>query len=229
MKHLKNLFVLAIFCQFVVLQSNAQSVRLVTEIDSVSYYLGYIFGKQIESTGIDVNVDIMSSGLRDILTKKPTNLSDEEVGMFMQRYFTGLQAKVSAKNLQEGRDFLAANAKKAGVVTLPSGLQYKALKDGKGAKPTMTDLVDLVYHGTLIDGTVFESSRERGDTVTFNPGQVIPGFGEALTLMSAGSKWEIYIPAELGYGENVNPASGIKPNSVLIFEIDLVGVRSEEE
>ena len=228
MKYLNNFFTLAIICQLGVSQANAQSIQLATDTDSVSFYLGYSFGKQIESAGIDVNVNAASSGLRDAITKTPLNMSDEEIGMFMQRYFTGLQAKISAKYLKEGQDFLAANAKKAGVVTLPIGLQYKVIKDGTGAKPAMDDYVELVYHGTLIDGTVFDSSRERGDTVTFTPGHVIQGFAEALTLMSAGAKWEIYIPAELGYGEHVNPASGIKPNSVLIFEIDLVGVRKEE-
>ena len=228
MKHLKNLFMLAILCQLGVSQTNAQKIQLATDIDSVSFYLGYTYGKQIETAGINLNVDAMASGVRDAIAKTPINLSDEEIGMFMQQFFTNLQAKMNAKYLQESMDFLAANAKKAGVVTLPSGLQYKVLREGTGAKPTMNDFVELVYHGSLIDGTVFDSSRERGDTVTFNPGQVIPGFAEALTLMSAGSKWEVYIPAELGYGENVNPASGIKPNSVLIFEIDMVGVRNEE-
>ena len=228
MKYLKNLFIAAIFCQLMTSQANAQNIPLTSDIDSVSFYLGYMYGKQIQTAGIDLNVDVMSGGLRDAMTKTPVNLSDEEIGMFMQRYFTGLQTKISAKNLKEGQDFLAANGKKTGVVTLPSGLQYRVIKEGTGAKAAMDDFVDLVYHGTLIDGTVFDSSRERGDTVTFSPGQVIQGFAEALTLMNAGAKWEIFIPAELGYGENVNPASGIKPNSVLIFEIDLVGVKNEE-
>lgn len=229
MKYLKNLFLVAILCQSIVLQANAQKIKLNTAIDSVSFYLGYMYGKQLQTAGIDLNVDNMASGLRDAMTKTPANLSDDLIGMFLQKYFTGLQTKTNAKYLKEGQDFLAANGKKAGIVTLPSGLQYRVIKEGTGAKPTMSDYVDLVYHGTLINGTVFDSSRERGDTMTFSPGQVISGFGEAITSMKVGAKWEVFIPAELGYGENVNPASGIKPNSVLIFEIDLVGIKSNEE
>lgn len=228
MKYLKILFIVAMLCQLGVSQANAQNIPLATDIDSVSFYLGYLNGKQMESAGIIVNVDAMSSGFRYAMTKTPINQSDEEIGMFLQQYFTGLQAKINAQYLKEGQDFLAENGKKAGVVTFPSGLQYKVIRNGSGAKPTMNDQVELVYHGTLTNGTVFDSSRDRGDTVTFSPGQVIPGFAEAITSMNAGAKWEVYIPAELGYGENVNPASGIKPNSVLIFEIDLIGVKKEE-
>ncbi len=224
MKLQKILFVLAIFFQISVSHANAQNINLTSDSDSVSFYLGYMFGKQIENSGVDLNVHIMSCGVRNAIAKTPANLSDEEINRFMQKYFMGLQAKNSAKYLKEGQDFLAANAKKPGVVTLPDGLQYKVIREGKGPKPTVNDNVALVYHGTLIDGTVFDSSRERNDTVTFRPNMVIAGFSEALMLMNEGSKWEIYVPAELGYGENVNPASGIKPNSVLIFEIDLVKV-----
>jgi FKBP-type peptidyl-prolyl cis-trans isomerase FklB len=229
MKYLKTVFTLAIICQLSVLQAGAQNIKLETDADSVSYYLGYMYGKQLEAAGVDVNVYIMSSGLRNAIAKTPANLSDEEIGVFMQKYFTGLQAKTNAGHLKEGQDFLAANAKKPGVQTLPDGLQYRVIREGTGAKPGMNDNVELIYHGTMIDGKVFDSSRERGDTVNFRPGNVIAGFAEALTLMSEGSKWEIYIPAELGYGENVNPASGIKPNSVLIFEIDLVKVTGGEK
>ncbi|MDR1154356.1 MAG: FKBP-type peptidyl-prolyl cis-trans isomerase [Bacteroidales bacterium] len=228
MKHLKILFALAMMYRLSVPQADAQNIKLETDTDSVSYYLGYMYGKQLEAAGVDVNVYIMSSGLRNAMAKTPANLSDEEIGLLMQKYFTGLQTKTNVKYLKEGQDFLAANATKPGVQILPDGLQYKVIKEGTGAKPGMTDDVALVYHGTLIDGKVFDSSRERGDTVNFQPGNVIAGFAEALTLMSEGSKWEIYIPAELGYGENVNPSSGIKPNSVLIFEIDLVKVTGGE-
>jgi FKBP-type peptidyl-prolyl cis-trans isomerase len=229
MKYLKILFVWAMTHHLSVLQADAQNIKLETDTDSVSYYLGYMYGKQLEAAGVDVNVYIMSSGLRNAIAKTPGNLSDEEIGIFMQKYFTGLQTKTNAKYLKEGQDFLAANATKPGVQILPDGLQYKVIQEGTGAKPGMTDDVALIYHGTLIDGKVFDSSKERGDTINFQPSNVIAGFAEALTLMSEGSKWEIYIPAELGYGENVNPSSGIKPNSVLIFEIDLVKVTKGEE
>ena len=228
MNYLKSLFILVAFCQLGVLQTNAQNIKLSTEVDSMSFFLGYMYGKQLGSYGVDVNVDIISSGFRDAFAKTPINISDEEINLFLQNYFTGLQSRENAKYLKEGQDFLAVNAKRPEVKTLPSGLQYKVLKEGTGIKPSENDDVAITYHGTLIDGTVFDSSRDRGDTVTFQPNNVIAGFTEALTLMNEGSKWEVYIPAELGYGENVNPASGIKPNSVLIFEIDLVRVTKEE-
>ena len=228
MKYLKNLFVLVLIYQLGVSQANAQSIRLTTDVDSMSFFIGYMYGKQIGASGINMNTDIMSVGLQNALSKTPVNLSDEEINQFLQNYFTGLQSRDNAKYLKEGQDFLAENAKKQGVKTLPSGLQYKVIREGAGMKPSLDDYVDITYHGTLIDGTVFESSKERGDTVNFQPGNVIPGFTEALMLMNEGSIWEIYIPAELGYGENVNPASGIKPNSVLIFEIDMAKVTKGE-
>ncbi len=229
MKYLKISFAIAISTLFCALHADAQNINLATDADSMSFYLGYMYGKQLETAGIDLNVYIMSCGIRNAMAKTPANLSDEEIGQYLQKYFTGMQAKNNAQYLKEGQDFLAANAKRVGVTTLPSGLQYKVIKEGTGTKPSMNDNVELVYHGALIDGTVFDSSRERGDTVNFQPGNVIPGFAEALTLMKEGSKWEIYVPAGLGYGENVNPASGIKPNSVLIFEIDLVKVAKGED
>ncbi|MDR1173024.1 MAG: FKBP-type peptidyl-prolyl cis-trans isomerase, partial [Bacteroidales bacterium] len=131
------------------------------------------------------------------------------------------------KNLKEGQDFLEENKKKQGVVTLPSGVQYEIVKEGTGAKPTEGDQVNVVYHGTLVDGTMFDSSRERGDTATFNVNGVVPGFKEALTLMNEGSSWKVYIPSELGYGER-GAGGQIKPNSVIIFEIDLIKVNKQE-
>ena len=228
MKYLKILFVLAVFYQINIQQANAQNIKLTTGTDSMSFFMGYMYGKQITAAGIDLNVDAMSHGLRDAVDNTPINVDEMEINQFLQEYFTKLQAKVNAKYLKEGQDFLAANAAKPGVKTLPSGVQYKVIREGKGMKPLMDDNVELTYHGTLIDGTVFESSRERGDTVTFQTSGVIAGFSEALTLMNEGSKWEIYIPSELGYGENVPPSGSIKPNSVLIFEIDLVRVTKGE-
>ena len=121
-----------------------------------------------------------------------------------------------------GRDIPEANKKNTEAVSLPSGLRYKILREGKGPKPTMNDQVEVMYHGTLIDGTVFDSSKERGDTLTAPVNVLVPGFSEALTLMNEGSIWEVYIPPELGYGES--SIGVIKPNSVLIFEIDLLKV-----
>ena len=229
MNYLKKLILLAVFCQMITPKADAQSIRLASDTDSVNFFLGYFFGKQLESSGIDMNLDVLMYGVRDAIAQKPLNISDEEVSQFMNQYFMRLQARVNAEALKVGQDFLAENAKKQGVITLPSGLQYKIIRQGAGKKPEMNDVVDLVYHGFLIDGTVFDSSKERGDTVSFMPSNVIQGFAEALCLMNEGSIWEIYIPSELGYGENVNPSGPIRPNSVLIFEIDLVRVRTQEE
>ena len=198
-------------------------VSLKTDTDSVSYYYGYFIGKQNAEQGLDqINTDALAKGWRDALNGVEIKESMEEVNMFMQRYFMNLQARTSEVTLKEGQDFLEANKKKPGVVTLPSGLQYKIIREGTGAKPGYDDMAELLYHGTLVDGTVFESSKERGDTVTFFVNGLVPGFSEALTLMTEGSIWEIYIPSELGYGER--GGGQIKPNSVLIFEIDMVKV-----
>ena len=204
---------------------------LKNDTDSASYYLGYSMGAQIASSDIDgFNIDAMAKGVQEAIKqgKEMDQAKMQEVQMFLNRYFTNLTARVNEKNLKQGQAFLEENKKKAGVVTLPSGLQYKIIRDGTGNKPAKEDMVDVVYHGTLVDGTVFDSSKDRGDTASFSINRVVPGFSEALTLMNEGSIWEVYIPAELGYGENVDPRGPIKSNSVLIFEINLVKVNNVE-
>ncbi len=219
----KILFVAAVFSLGTMPHAGAQNINLNSDADSVSFYIGYMFGKQIAESGADINVHILSSGVRNALAKTPAKLNDQQIGAIMQRYFGELQKKTNEKNLKEGQDFLEANGKKQGVTTLPDGLQYKIIREGTGAKPQKGNDVEVVYHGTLIDGTVFDSAKERGEPVTFPVDGVIPGFSEALMLMSEGSLWEVYIPAELAYGERAT--GGIKPNSVLIFEIDLLKVK----
>ena len=205
-------------------------VSLKTDTDSASYYIGYSMGFNVAGSDIDdFNIDAMAKGVQDAIKKgKPDDQEMQEMNMFLQMYFTNLQTRSSAKALKEGQDFLEANKKKQGVVTLPSGVQYKIIREGTGIKPNMEDQVDVVYHGTLTDGTEFDSSKTRGDTVAFGVGRVVQGFSEALTLMNEGSIWEVYIPSELGYGENPRPGTPIKPNSVLIFELDLVKVNKQE-
>ena len=203
------------------------NVSLKNDTDSASYFLGYFYGKQITSMGLEEpNIDAIAKGWKDAKEKVELKESEQEVGMFLQNFFTELEQKVSEKSLKEGQDFLEKNKTKPGIVTMPSGLQYRIITEGSGAKPSMADNVDVIYHGTLIDGTVFDSSRDRQDTATFPVGGVVRGFSEALTLMSEGSTWEVYIPAELGYGER--PQRSIKPNSTLIFEIELVKINKEE-
>jgi FKBP-type peptidyl-prolyl cis-trans isomerase FklB len=203
-------------------------VSLKTETDSASYYIGHIYGGSMAQNGIDeLNVDAIAKGWQDALNKVELKEEQNEIDMFMRRYIDNVQKRAAEKNLQEGQEFLEANKKKQGIVTLPSGLQYRIVKEGSGIKAAKEDDVNVVYHGTLINGDVFDSSKDHGDTVKFNVGGVVAGFSEALTLMPEGSVWEVYIPSELGYGERPNPK--IKANSVLIFEIDLVKVFKNEE
>ncbi|MDR2887115.1 MAG: FKBP-type peptidyl-prolyl cis-trans isomerase [Bacteroidales bacterium] len=209
---------------------NAQKTKLKTDADSASFYLGYLFGKQLAESGTQVgvtfDVDILIKGLKEAAGKKPTQLDNLQINDFMNSYFTSKQTEAGEKNLKEGADFLEANGRKDGVVTLPSGLQYRVIRDGTGTKPQPDDQVDVMYHGTLIDGTVFDSSRERGEPVSLSLAGVVPGFSEALMLMNEGSLWEVYIPSELAYGER--GMSTIKPNSVLVFEIELLKINTIE-
>ncbi|MDR0714347.1 MAG: FKBP-type peptidyl-prolyl cis-trans isomerase [Bacteroidales bacterium] len=199
------------------------------EIDSVSFYLGYLYGGQISRSMPDgFNVDAFVEGAKRSV--EAADINEEHANRFLQHYFTRMQQKINDDYLQEGRKFLAENAKKQGVITLPDGLQYRVITAGTGSRqPLSADEVEVMYHGTLPDGTVFDSSRERGTPAVFPVSGVIPGFSEALQMMTEGAKWEIYIPAELGYGERVNPQSGIKPNSVLIFEIELLKILVKEQ
>jgi len=201
-------------------------VSIKTDADSASYYYGYFTAKQLADQGlVGINIDVFSLGWRDATNNVELKETIEEVNLFMQKYFMSMQARAHEKALQEGRDFLEANKKKRGVVALPSGVQYRILQEGTGTKPTMDDVVDVIYHGMLIDGSVFDSSKETGDTVTFPVGGVVAGFAEALTLMNEGAIWEVYIPSELGYGQR--GAGPIPPNTVLIFEINMIRVHRD--
>ena len=207
-------------------------VSLKSDADSASYFLGYSVGTNFPQWEFDdVNINALAKGVQDALKqgKEVDREKMQEVQMFLEKFFTELQNRTLEKNLKAGQDFLEENKKKSGVVTLPSGLQYKIIQDGSGNKPAKEDQVDVVYHGTLIDGTVFDSSKDRGDTATFPVSGVVAGFSEALTLMSEGSVWEIYIPSDLGYGTHVRQGGPIKPNSVLIFELNLVKVKKSDE
>jgi len=204
---------------------------LKTDADSAFYYLGIYYGAQFAAWGFEeIKYKAFAKGLEESLNGNTQDDEEKwmELNMFLADYLPKLQAakveKEAEETLKQGQAFLESNKRKSGVVTLPSGLQYKIVREGTGAKPTRDDLVELVYHGTLIDGTIFDSAREREDTVTFDVNRLVSGFSEALTMMSEGSIWEVYIPAELGYGMNTPDPDRIKPNSVLIFEIDLVNI-----
>lgn len=195
-----------------------------SQLDSVSYALGVSIGQNISTQGLKkVNSDMFAAGLDDFLKGGETKISSEQANKLLNDYFVALQNEKNKGNIEEGKKFLAENATKEGVVSLPSGLQYKILKVGTGAKPTLEDQVSTHYHGTLIDGTVFDSSLQRGEPATFPISGVIKGWTEALQLMPVGSKWELYIPSDLAYGER-GAGGSIGPHATLVFQVELLSI-----
>jgi FKBP-type peptidyl-prolyl cis-trans isomerase len=207
-----------------------------TQKDRVSYLIGIDMGKRLKSEidkqSIAVDPAIVANAIKDMLSGGKMLMTDEELQAVRTALQEEMQAKnrertkeLSDKNMKEGQAFLAANAKKEGVKTTASGLQYKVLTEGKGKMPKKTDTVTVNYRGTFIDGTEFDSSVKRGKPATFALNQVITGWTEALTLMNEGSKWQIVVPSNLGYGPVGMPGSPIGPNAVLVFEIELLTVQ----
>jgi FKBP-type peptidyl-prolyl cis-trans isomerase FklB len=202
---------------------------LATENDRINYSLGYQVGGDMKRQQVEVDGDILLRGIRDAMNGTTPVLSEEDMHktlIELKRKVVALQAQERAaeqqKNLQAGEAFLAENAKQDGVVVLASGLQYRVLEPGNGKQPAATDTVTVHYRGTLVDGTEFDSSYSRNKPATFRADRVIKGWQEALQLMQEGAKWELFIPAKLGYGER--GAGKIKPNSTLIFEVQLIKV-----
>ncbi len=198
--------------------------KLNNEIDSVSYSLGVNIGENIKTQFPDIDLKNFEAAIKDVLddNKKPS-ISGADAQKTIQEYFTKQQAKASESVVEEGRKFLAENSKKENVVTLESGLQYEVIKNGEGAKPTLNDQVTTHYHGTLIDGTVFDSSVERGEPASFPVSGVIKGWTEALQLMNVGSKWRLFVPYDLAYGER-GAGPQIGPFTTLIFEVELISI-----
>lgn len=193
-------------------------------MDKVSYALGLSIGNNFQNSGIkQLQVEDFMKGLEDVLGEKQPAISYEEAKQVINDYFMKLQQERLEINKQAGAEFLEINRHKAGVVELPSGLQYQILKQGTGAKPSANDKVKCHYHGTLINGTVFDSSVQRGEPATFGVSQVIPGWVEALQLMPVGSKWRLFIPSNLAYGEH-GAGDVIEPNSTLIFDVELLDI-----
>ena len=193
-------------------------------MDKVSYALGLSIGNNFQNSGIKkLQVEDFVKGLEDVLGEKQPAISYEEAKQVINDYFMKLQQERLEINKQAGAEFLEINRHKAGVVELPSGLQYEILKQGTGAKPSASDKVECHYHGTLINGTVFDSSVQRGEPATFGVSQVIPGWVEALQLMPVGSKWRLFIPSNLAYGEH-GAGDVIEPNSTLIFDVELLDI-----
>jgi FKBP-type peptidyl-prolyl cis-trans isomerase len=197
--------------------------------DKASYALGLNFGFNFKRQNIDLNTDAFAAGFKDAMSGRKPLMSEQEVRETMMAFEKDMQqkqAETAQKNAAEADKFLAANKSKDGVKTTESGLQYKVLKEGSGAQPKSSDTVTVNYRGTLTDGTEFDSSYKRGQPATFPVGGVIKGWTEALQLMKVGSKFQLFIPANLAYGEQGRP--GIPPNSLLIFEVELMDVKSPQ-
>jgi FKBP-type peptidyl-prolyl cis-trans isomerase FklB len=193
-------------------------------MDKFSYAIGLGIGQNLLSMGAQgINVEDFAQAVADVLNRKETAISHNEAREIVNKYFMELEEKMNAENIEKGKAFLAENAKKEGIVTLPSGLQYEVITEGNGKKPSATDKVKCHYEGTLIDGTLFDSSIKRGQPAVFGVNQVIRGWVEALQLMSEGSKWRLFIPSELGYGAQ-QAGEMIPPHSTLIFEVELIEV-----
>ena len=193
-------------------------------MDKVSYALGLSIGNNFQNSGIKcLQVEDFVQGLSDVLNEKQPAISYDEAKKVINDFFLRLHKEKLEINKKAGEEFLSINKGRAGVVTLPSGLQYQVLQQGNGEKPKATDKVKCHYHGTLINGTVFDSSVERGTPAVFGVNQVIPGWVEALQLMPVGSKWRLFIPSNLAYGEN-GAGEMIEPNSALIFDVELLDI-----
>jgi FKBP-type peptidyl-prolyl cis-trans isomerase FklB len=208
-----------------------EKLELKEQKDKESYSLGYQFGQNLKSQGVDINLDIYTSGIRDALGGKDSLMSQEEIRATIEelqkRVMAARQKELKEKgemNLAEGKAFLEGNKRKEGIKTLPSGLQYKVLVEGSGKTPKATDTVTVHYRGTLINGSEFDSSYKKGQPSTFQVNGVIRGWSEALQLMKVGSKWQLFIPSELAYGERA-VGGQIPPHSTLIFEVELISVK----
>lgn len=193
------------------------------QIDTISYALGMYYGKMVTSSPFgELNLNQMKKGFKDVLNEEETMLEEQDIVMLIQSYLRDRMAYESERSLEEGEKFLAANKEKEGVVETESGLQYKIEVEGAGISPEETDTVEVNYEGRLIDGTVFDSSYDGGESVKFPLNRVIKGWTEGLTYAKEGGKIQLYIPAELGYGQRgTGPIPG---NSTLIFDIELVKV-----
>lgn len=235
--------IIIVFASFIILSCSAQNGSGVSKTDvklenmtteqKASYSYGVLIADNLKKGGIDnLDADVIAQAIRDVLEDKELALDFNAAQQEWQTFATAAQAKLKEKeaakyivNKEKGAEFLAENAKKEGVVTLDNGMQYKVLKEGNGPKPALSDQVEVHYHGTLTDGSVFDSSVERGTPATFGLTQVIKGWTEILQLMPVGSKWTVYIPEDLAYGANPRPGGPIEPYMTLIFDIELISIK----
>ena len=193
-------------------------------MEKVSYALGLSLGSNLLGSGVKaLDYAQLAKGIKDVMEQNKPDMGFEEAQAVISEFFEKLQEEMSAKGQSEGKAFLAENAKRSEVVTLPSGLQYEIITAGTGATPQASDSVKVHYHGTTIDGNVFDSSVSRGEPATFGVTQVISGWVEALQLMPVGSKWKLFIPSELAYGAQ-GAGQAIAPHASLIFEVELLNI-----
>lgn len=210
------------------------ATSLTTDVDKLSYSIGADLGRNFKKQGIDISPAAMAKGLQDGISGGQLLLTDQQMREVLNKFQKDLMAKRTAEfnkkaedNKSKGESFLSQNKTKEGVVSLASGLQYKVIQKGDGAKPSKDDTVTVDYSGSLIDGQIFDSTEKTGKPATFKVSQVIPGWTEALQLMPAGSTWEVYVPASLAYGPR-SVGGPIGPNETLIFKIHLISVKKPE-
>jgi FKBP-type peptidyl-prolyl cis-trans isomerase len=195
------------------------------ELKAVSYCVGMSIADSLLQQELEgLSTEVLAEAINDIFSGKTAKYSPNEANDIIQNYLNSVGEKKFAAIKEEGEAFLAENKNKAGITTTASGLQFEVVEEGNGQKPAATNTVKVHYHGTLIDGTVFDSSISRGEPATFGVHQVIPGWTEALQLMSVGSKYRLYIPQELAYGAHPHPGGAIKPFMALIFDVELLDI-----
>lgn len=221
---MKKTIIICLMAAFIGISTNVKAQEKMTQEEKISYALGASNGEYLAQQGIEINLEAFIKGFSEGYQGK-NQFTQEQMQQIFQEFEKMMQAKQNSAVEEEkakGAAFLAENKKKEGVIETASGLQYKVITMGKGAKPAATDKVKVHYHGTLIDGTVFDSSVERGEPITFGLNQVIPGWTEGVQLMPIGSKFIFYIPSNLAYGDRA--AGSIKPGSTLIFEVELLDI-----
>lgn len=195
------------------------------ELEQLSYSLGVNIARSLQKQGLkELDATSVADALSDVFTGKDLKVSESDGATILNTYFGKLQAKKHESTIREGQEFLKANGQRESVTTLPSGLQYEVLVEGQGVKPSASSTVTTHYHGTTIDGTVFDSSVQRGQPASFPVNGVIAGWTEALQLMPIGSKWKLYVPSDLAYGAK-GAGSQIGPHTTLIFEVELLEIK----